>query len=155
MITTTNDRGRAAPGRGGRGGRGGFTLAEVMVAMVIISVAMVALLVTHAASTRSYAAAKATTVSALLARQKVAEILTGEFPEPGEEEGTFPENERYGYLVSIRETPIEELREVTVQVALIPPGWGGEAPAIGAVAVTTSVADPGREEEEEGEAEAE
>lgn len=126
----------------------GFTLVEVMVAMVILSVAMVALLVTHAASTRSYAVAKATTVSTLLAQQKVAEILTGEFPEPGEEEGTFADNDRYGYLVTVRETPIEELREVTVQVALIPPEGGGEATAIGGVTVTTGVADPGREDEE-------
>lgn len=129
----------------------GFTLVEVMVAMVIISVAMVALLVTHAASTRSYAVAKATTVSTLLAQQKVAEILSGEFPEPGEDEGTFSDNEHYAYLVTVRETSSEQLREVTIQVALVPPDGGGDAPAIGGVSVTTCVVDPGEEEEEETE----
>lgn len=131
--------------------RHGFTLIEVMVAMVLISVSMVALLVTQAASTRSYAVAKATTVSTLLAQQKVAELLSGDFPEPGEDSGTFGDNEKYGYLVTVRETASEQLREVTVQVALIPPE-GGDAPAIGGVTVTTYVADPGEEEEEtEGE----
>lgn len=127
----------------------GFTLVEVMVAMVIIAIAMGALLATQSASTRTYAEAKATTVSTLLARQKLAEILTGEFPAPGEEEGTFGDLEGYGYLVTVRETPLEELREVTVQVALIPSGDNGDGPAIGGITLTTYVADPGEEEEEE------
>jgi len=126
----------------------GFTLVEVMVAMVIISIAMVTLLATQVASTRSYAEAKATTVSTLLAQQKIAEILSGEFPEPGEDEGVFGDNEHYGYLVTVRETSSEQLREVTVQVGLIPPDGGGDAPAIGGVTVTTYVVDPGKEEEE-------
>lgn len=129
---------------------GGFTLVEVMVATVIVAIAMGALLATQAASTRTYAEAKATTVSTLLARQKLAEILSGEFP-PGEEEGTFGDLEGYGYLVTVRETALEGLREVTVQVALIPAGGDGDAPAIGGVTVTSCVADPGEEEIEEEE----
>lgn len=130
---------------------GGFTLVEVMVATVIVAIAMGALLATQAASTRTYAEAKATTVSTLLARQKLAEILSGEFPPPGEEEGTFGDLEGYGYLVTVRETALVGLREVTVQVALIPAGGDGDAPAIGGVTVTSCVADPGEEEIEEEE----
>ncbi|MCX6354488.1 MAG: type II secretion system minor pseudopilin GspI [Candidatus Aureabacteria bacterium] len=129
----------------------GFTLVEVMVALVIISVSMVTLLATHVQSTRSYAEAKAMAVSSMLAQQKLTEIQTGEFPEEGEQSGTFESNGNYQWVVSIKETDLEELREVTVAVSLSPPEGMETESGLGAVTVVTYIAELStKEEEEEG-----
>ncbi|MCX6338405.1 MAG: type II secretion system minor pseudopilin GspI [Candidatus Aureabacteria bacterium] len=132
----------------------GFTLVEVMVALVIISIGMVTLLSTHVISTRTYAEAKATTVCSLLAQQKLAELQAGELPPPGETSGGFEDNEHYQWTLSVRETELEALREVTLEVSLRPPEEIEETEGMPKVTVTTSLADLGKpEEEEEGEQE--
>lgn len=132
----------------------GFTLVEVMVALVIISIGMVTLLSTHVISTRTYAEAKATTVCSLLAQQKLAELQAGELPPPGETSGGFEDNEHYQWTLSVRETELEALREVTLEVSLRPPEELEETEGMPKVTVTTSLADLGKpEEEEEGEQE--
>ena len=132
--------------------RGGFTLIEVMVALVIISVAMVTLLSTHAISTRNYAEAKAMVVCSMLAQQKLAELQAGELPPPGDTSGGFDDNEHYKWVLSVKETALEALREVTLEVSLAPAGEIEETEGVTKVTVTTSLADLGNpEEEEEGE----
>jgi len=108
----------------------GFTLIEVMVAMVIIAIAMVTLLSTHAISTKNYADAKTMLVCTLLAQQKLAELQMGEFPEAGEQSGGFEDNENYQWKLTVRETDLEELREVTVDVFPAPQEGSEEAPAL-------------------------
>ncbi len=127
----------------------GFTLVEVMVALVIISIAIVTLLATHAGSTRSYAEAKATIIGSLLAQQKLAELRTAEYPEPFEDSGTFEGNDSYQWTLSVKETDIEELREVILEVSLASNEDIEEAPTLGSVKVLTYLADMEEEEEEE------
>ena len=132
--------------------REGFTLIEVMVALVIISVAMVTLLSTHAISARNYAEAKAIAVCSMLAQQKLAELQAGELPAAGETSGGFDDNEHYRWALSVKETALEPLREVTLEVFLAPAEGLEETEGFVKVTVTTSLADLGNpEEEEEGE----
>jgi general secretion pathway protein I len=132
----------------------GFTLVEVMVALVIISIAMVTLLSTHAISARTYAEAKALAACSMLAQQKLAELEAGELPPAGETSGGFEDNENYQWTLSIRETELEALREVTLEVSLIPAKGLEKTEGVPHVIVTTSLADLGKPEEgEEGEQE--
>ena len=131
----------------------GFTLVEVMVALVIISVSIVTLLATHVESTRSYAEAKASTICGLLAQQKLAELQIGGFPEPGETSGVFENYDSYRWKLSIEETDMEELREITLEVSLTPPEGSDEPPALGGVTVVTYLVKLEAEEEEEEEEE--
>ncbi len=132
----------------------GFTLIEVMVALVIISISMVTLLSTNAISARTYAQAKALAVCSLLAQQKLAELQVGELPPAGETRGGFPDNEHYRWTLSVTETELETLREVTLEVALAPQKELEDTEGVPRVIVTTSLADLGKPEEEgEGEQE--
>jgi general secretion pathway protein I len=136
--------------------RFGFTLIEVMVALVIISVAMVTLLSTHAISTRSYAKAKATAVCSLLAQRKLAELQSGELPPAGETRGGFEDNKNYQWVLSVQETALDSLREVTLEVSLASAGdiEDEDAADVTRVTVITSLAYLGNPEEgEEGEEE--
>lgn len=129
----------------------GFTLVEVMVALVIIGVAMVTLLATQVGSIRSYADAKVITVCSLLADKKMAELESGEYPEPGEQEGVFEDNEHYSWSLYVNETDLEQLREVTLEVSLAPREGFEEDGGLAAVTIQTYIADPGEEEDEEEE----
>jgi Tfp pilus assembly protein PilV len=127
-----------------------------MVALVIISVAMVTLLSTHVISTRSYAEAKATAVCSWLARQKLAELQSGGLPPAGDTSGGFGDNSNYKWALSVRETALDALREVTLVVSLASAGdlEDEEGRGVTRVIVTTSLADLGNPEEgEEGEEE--
>lgn len=132
----------------------GFTLVEVMVALVIISIAMVTLLATHTASTRSYADAKAMIVCSMLAGQKLAELQAGDYPEAGDTSGACEGNEQYQWRVSVRETDLEELREVVVEVGRAPQEDAGvdEESALRGVQVETCIAELATEGEEEEDA---
>lgn len=140
----------ALPPRAGR--RGGFTLVEVMVALIIISVALVTLLTNHARSTKHYAQAKAMTVCSLLARAKLADLYAGELPEAGEQSGAFEGNENYSWTLTVKETDLEDLREATLEVALAPPeGAVEDGPTMPGISITAYLAKLAEEEEEEEE----
>jgi len=130
---------------------GGFTLVEVMVALVVIGVAIVTLLSTHLFSTRSYAEARVTTISSMLAERKIAELAEGDLPEPGETSGVFEDNENYGWLLTVSETDLDWLREIVLEVSLAAANGAEETPRLGGVRVVTFTVDPGKKEEEEGE----
>lgn len=134
--------------------RYGFTLLEVMVALVIIGISMVIILSTQVNSTRSYTKAKVMTISSMLARKKLAELEAGEYPEPCEESGMFDDNDNYRWTLLVRETDLEELREVILDVYLAPEELD-EKPGIPGVTVVTYLADPGKPEEEEEDEEGE
>jgi general secretion pathway protein I len=130
----------------------GFTLIEVMVALVIMAVALTTLLATHVMSTRDYAEAKAMTISSLLAEQKLAELQAAEEPpEPGEQSGIFEDNENYRWVLTVNETSLEELRELILEVSLLPPEGDEEPPRLGGVTVVTYLAKCAEEKEEEEE----
>ncbi|HLG22490.1 MAG TPA: prepilin-type N-terminal cleavage/methylation domain-containing protein [Candidatus Manganitrophaceae bacterium] len=74
--------------KGGRGQRG-FTLIEIMVALAVLSIALVVLLGLRNRDLALAAYSRHLTEATLLARQKIGEISLAGFPDLGEREGDF------------------------------------------------------------------
>lgn len=106
-------------------GTQGFTLLEVMIAVAILGVSLLALMNFQSQSLLAHARAQRISVATLLARQKMGEILLeiekgipkGEFPESKEEEGTFEEAKYPDYFWKL------EIKKVELPTA---GGGGGE-----------------------------
>lgn len=85
---------------------GGFTLLEVMIALGILAVSLLAIFNLQSTSLIGSLRAQRIAVSTLLAREKMAKVLMeieagipkGEFPEDKEESGTFEEDKFPDYL---------------------------------------------------------
>jgi general secretion pathway protein I len=101
----------------------GFTLLEVMVAVAIVGIALVAFLRLHLLSLDATIRAQDLTTAVLLTQGRLATM--GAFPEPGEEEGKFegPELERFRWTTEVNEHTLEigstqpvQLRRVQVTV---------------------------------------
>lgn len=72
----------------------GLTLLEVLIALVIISTALVGLVTLENQDLRAITSSRRTTLAAMLARNMMAQIEVAGFPEDlGEEEGDFQEQE--------------------------------------------------------------
>ena len=105
--------------------RRGFTLLEIMVALAIISVALVALLALGNRSIATHARLQQLTQATLLAQQKLAtaevDARLGRL-EQIRQEGVFPEPyAAYRWRLEFADTPLPSIRTVTVTVA-----WGEE-----------------------------
>lgn len=116
--------GTAASTRGSAAARG-FTLLEIMVALAIISVALVALLALGNRSIATHARLQQLTQATLLAQQKLAtaevDARLGRL-EQIRQEGVFPEPyAAYRWRLEFADTPLPTIRTVTVTVA-----WGEE-----------------------------
>ena len=103
----------------------GFTLLEIMVALAIISVALVALLALGNRSIATQARLQQLTQATLLAQQKLAtaevDARLGRL-EQIRQEGVFPEPyAAYRWRLEFADTPLPSIRTVTVTVA-----WGEE-----------------------------
>ena len=77
-------------------GRGGFTLLEVLVAVTVLGVALVALLGLHARNVRLAAEERELTIAGLLASGLAAKTRAGPFPEEGALSGTFGDDDGFG-----------------------------------------------------------
>lgn len=127
-TTCTAERGLA--GGAGRPERpptraGGFTLLEVMVALAIISIALVSLLTLGNRSIATHARLQQLTQATLLAQQKMAatevDARLGRL-EQHLQEGFFPEPySAYRWRLEFADTPLASLKTVTVTVV-----WGEE-----------------------------
>jgi len=95
----------------------GFTLLEVMIALAILSLVAVAFLRAQASSIHLVDEACQISRATLLAREKMAELESAGYPEPGEKTGTggetFPPL-RWEQIVS--STEILNLRKAAVRV---------------------------------------
>ena len=103
----------------------GFTLLEIMVALAIISVALVSLLALGNRSIATHARLQQMTQATLLAQQKLAtaevDARLGRL-EQIRQEGVFPEPyAAYRWRLEFADTPLPSIRTVTVTVA-----WGEE-----------------------------
>ena len=103
----------------------GFTLLEIMVALAIISVALVSLLALGNRSIATHARLQQLTQATLLAQQKLAtaevDARLGRL-EQIRQEGVFPEPyAAYRWRLEFADTPLPTIRTVTVTVA-----WGEE-----------------------------
>ena len=114
-------------------GKKAFTLIEVLAALAIVSLAVVALIRLQLYSVRMVDHSESQTLAALLAREKTAQIQSCGFCEPGEKKGTDPQNPhlKWKTTVSPAKLPdypdypdcpgnnLNKLRRIDVQVT-----WG-------------------------------
>jgi len=96
----------------------GFTLLEVLVAVAIVAIALVAFMGLHLRSLDATIRAQDLTTAVLLAQGKMATM--GEFPETGAEQGRFegPELERFQWATAVTEHTLDALeggKTVTVR----------------------------------------
>jgi type II secretion system protein I len=105
----------------------GFTFMEVIVALTIVSIALVGLIRLHLISIRMVEAAEITSQAVLLAEEKIAETLALGYPQKGTESGTAERNTmsmNWRTEVTdlqpnrLTEAGIEGLRKISVDV-----GW--------------------------------
>ncbi|GEM_PF-1508237 len=124
----------------------GFTLLEIMIAMAILSISLLALYTSMGNSLRISGSAEDTDQATQLARKKMTEILMsldediarGAFPEEKEENGTFDKPfEKYKWSYAIKKVQIPVLQPPSNQAA----GSVGEGSSKGA---TPSGATPGQ-----------
>ena len=87
----------------------GFTLLEVLVAVAIVAIALVAFMGLHLHSLDDTIRAQDLTTAVLLAQGKLAAM--GEFPETGEAGGKFagPELERFQWATAVTERTLDAL----------------------------------------------
>jgi general secretion pathway protein I len=87
----------------------GFTLLEVLVAVAIVAIALIAFMGLHLSSLDATIRAQDLTTAVLLAQGKMATM--GEFPETGEEQGKFegPELERFQWSTAVTEHTLDAL----------------------------------------------
>ncbi|MDL1973815.1 MAG: type II secretion system minor pseudopilin GspI [Deltaproteobacteria bacterium] len=92
----------------------GFTLLEVMVAMAILAIALVAVLRSQAHTVFVAGEARLSTTASLLAQSKLAEI---ESNRQDSTQGDFGEDfPNYSWETSIRKTELKQLREVILTI---------------------------------------
>lgn len=115
-----------------RSGRGnGFTLLEVLVAVAVISTALVSLLALHGRNIRIVADDQRMNQATFLAQGLMARTLVADpFPDPTRSSGDFASDPTVHWTVEILRGPIrdleDELREIRVHVF-----WdGGDAAGI-------------------------
>src|SRR5712691_13266882 len=89
----------------------GFTLLEVLVAVAIVSIALIAFMGLHLSSLDATIRAQDLTTAVLLGQGKMATM--GEFPETGEEQGKFegPELERFQWATAVTEHTLDALAD--------------------------------------------
>ncbi|MFH1371103.1 MAG: hypothetical protein ABII09_07455 [Planctomycetota bacterium] len=102
--------------------RGAFTFIEAAVALAIVSICIVTLLALQTTSINLADTAHQNTEAALLAEQKMAEILALGYPQPGIDSGAEQTGFKWRTEIADVETPLPQtdikgLRKVTVDVA--------------------------------------
>ena len=70
----------------------GFTFLEVLAALAIVAIALVALLRLHLISIRSTQRSDTLTRAGLLAQEKMAQLVAGEYPPIGSQDGTVSQD---------------------------------------------------------------
>jgi prepilin-type N-terminal cleavage/methylation domain-containing protein len=98
----------------------GFTLLEVMIAMVILSVTFMALLEAEAEGIKMCSQSKFITTSTLLAERHISEVKAGisdEKPTPGQKSGDFgADYPGYTFTEDVEATPLSAYYKYTLTV---------------------------------------
>ena len=98
-------------------GSHGFTLVEVLVAMAILSIALVAVFQLQSQSVSMSAEARFATSAAWLAQSKMTEIETGAAISGRNQEGDFgPDYPQYSWRVDISDTQLPQFKKIEVTV---------------------------------------
>jgi general secretion pathway protein I len=97
----------------------GFTLLEVMVALAIIATALVTLLGTHLTNLNLAYENQEQTMAAMLARQKMEEILVLPFDSVTDDSGDFgPDQPGYKWELEVENADIDNLKKVRILIKL-------------------------------------
>ncbi len=97
--------------------RGGFTLLEVLVAVAIIAIALVALLGLHGRNIQVVSYDRQLNRATLLAQRLMTRTLVAEvFPEPTEQRGTFDDDPGFRWEVAIMRGPTREIEDVVREI---------------------------------------
>ena len=95
----------------------GFTLLEVMLAMAILAIALVAVFQSQSQSISMANKSRFATTASLLAQSKMAEIEAMDLEDISSDSGDFGEDfPDYSWRVDVTETEIENLKKVKVTV---------------------------------------
>ena len=119
-------------------GEHGFTLFEILVTLLILSITLPTLLYSFRAASRGQAVSEFKTTALYLLKYRMAEIELLGYPDIGEEDGEFGENSRYRWHSDVQDVESEEiegLRHVTVTVT-----WQEQGTEKG-IAMNTYIAD--------------
>ena len=98
--------------------KNGTTLLEVLIAVAVASIALVSFITLVITSMDMEDHARKVTEATILADDKIKEIERTGFPELGNAEGLIDDEEPQGfsYRLVVTETPIEQVREINVEV---------------------------------------
>jgi prepilin-type N-terminal cleavage/methylation domain-containing protein len=92
-----------------------FTFVEIMVALAIVSISLLALIRLHLVSIRLVEASKINTRAVLLAQEKIAEILAVGFPNEGASSGTIEDNAlRLHWQANVTPLQLSQLKQASV-----------------------------------------
>jgi len=108
-----------AAGPGPRSAKGGFTLLEVVVALTIFAVGILAIIELFSGSLRLSEGARDVSAAQVYASQRMEEALLAPAPVPGVESGAF--GEKYRWETRTTEEPAEEespYREMRIEVII-------------------------------------
>ena len=95
----------------------GFTLLEVMVALAILSLVAVAFLRAQASSVHLVDVSVQISLATLLAKEKIAELESNGFPEPGKTSGDGGEDfPSYHWEQVVSPTDLANLRKAVVRI---------------------------------------
>ena len=110
---------KRAAGPGARSAKGGFTLLEVVVALTIFAVGILAIIELFSGSLRLSEGARDVSAAQVYASQRMEEALLAPDPVPGVESGAF--GEKYRWEMMTTQEPTEEespYREMRIQVII-------------------------------------
>jgi general secretion pathway protein I len=110
---------KRAAGPGARSAKGGFTLLEVVVALTIFAVGILAIIELFSGSLRLSEGARDVSAAQVYASQRMEEALLAPDPVPGVESGAF--GEKYRWEMMTTQEPTEEespYREMHIQVII-------------------------------------
>ena len=96
--------------------RSGFTLLEVMVALAVIGIALVALLTTQSTSIKIITRSTLITKSYLLGEKKLAALELAGYDAVSDGEGSFEDNPELRWVQTISEKEIDGLKEVHLRI---------------------------------------
>lgn len=95
----------------------GFTLLEVMIAMAILAIALVAVFQLQAQSIAMSSESRFMTTASLLAQSKLADIEAGRTLGNQSQKGDFaPDYPEYGWTLQVTDTQISRYKKIEVNV---------------------------------------
>jgi Tfp pilus assembly protein PilV len=96
----------------------GTTLLEVMIAVVVASIALVGIVTAALRAVDLEGYSRQLTQTTLLADRKLKEIESSDYPDVGASDGLFNEDDPngYGYKIAVSESAIGDVREIDLDV---------------------------------------